>query len=79
VEETSVGTGSDLVNDIGFKIDLTSVVASFNPWRTHVERTGDVLAGSGLGEESGETIILSSRRSIHQSTIRLSISVVASC
>jgi hypothetical protein len=24
VEETSVGTGSDLVNDIGFKIDLTS-------------------------------------------------------
>jgi hypothetical protein len=26
VEETSVGTGSDLVNDIGFKIDLTSAM-----------------------------------------------------
>jgi len=78
VEETSVGTGSDLVNDIGFEIDLRSVMASFNPWITHVERTGDVLAGSGLGEESGESIILSSRRSIHQSAIRLSISVVAS-
>jgi hypothetical protein len=26
VEETSVGTGSDLVNDIGLKIDLTSAV-----------------------------------------------------
>jgi hypothetical protein len=28
VEETSVGTGSDLINDIGFKIDLTLVGTS---------------------------------------------------
>jgi hypothetical protein len=78
VEETSVGTGSDLVNDIGLKIDLRSVVASSNRYKTHVERSGDVLAGSGLGEESRESIIFSSRRSIHQSTIGLGISVVES-
>ena len=75
VEETSVGTSSDLVNDIGLKIDLTSVVASLEHSMTHIERSRNVLAGSGLGEESRESIILSSGRSIHQSTIGLNISV----
>ena len=52
VEETSVGTGSDLVNDIGLKIDLGSEMTSQRSIRTHVERSRNVLAGTSLGEES---------------------------
>jgi hypothetical protein len=46
VEQLSVGSGSDLVDDGGLKIDH--------------DTSGDVLAGSGLGEESVEGIITSS-------------------
>ena len=52
VEETSVGTSSDLVNDIGLKIDLGSEMTSQRSIRTHVERSRNVLAGTSLGEES---------------------------
>jgi len=65
VEKTSVGTSSDLVNDIGFKIDLTSATTPHGPQRTHVKGSRDVLSSSSLGEESRESIILVSSTSIH--------------
>ena len=43
MEELSVGSGSDLVHDGGFQIEE--------------DTSGDVLAGSGLGEESVEGVI----------------------
>ena len=45
VEELAVGAGADLVNHGGLKIDE--------------DRTGHVLAGSGLAEEGVESIITS--------------------
>ena len=46
VEQLSVGSGSDLIDDSGFQIEEYA--------------SGDVFSGSGLGEESVEGIITSS-------------------
>jgi len=39
--------------------------------RTHVEGPRDVLSGSSLREEGGETVVVGGRRSLHDSTVRL--------
>ena len=62
VEQASVGSRSDFVDDVGLQVD--------------VERSGDVLAGAGLGEESREAVVIGAGL-IHQSTIGLHISVFA--
>lgn len=62
VEKASVGSGSDLVDDVGLEVN--------------VERSGNVLAGTGLGEEGREAVIVGAGL-IHQSTIGLDVSAFA--
>ena len=57
VEETPVGAGPYLVDDIGLEID--------------VKRTGHVLARGCLGEESAETIVMRGRRVLNETTVGL--------
>jgi hypothetical protein len=57
VEETSVGARLDLVDDIGFKVD--------------VQRTGDMFARRSLGEEGTETIVVLRRGAFSDTAIGL--------
>lgn len=57
MEKTPVRAASDLIDDIGLEVD--------------VERTGHVLSGGCLREKCAEAIIVGTRRTIDQATIRL--------
>lgn len=57
VEETPVGARPYFVDDIGLEID--------------VERTGHVLAGGCLGEESAEAVIVCRGRVLNETTVGL--------
>lgn len=57
VEETPVGARPDLVDDIGFEID--------------VKRARDVLSRRGLREESAEAVIVGRGRALNETTVRL--------
>jgi len=57
VEETAVGTGSDLIDDIGLEVNI--------------EGTGNVFSGRGLREEGAEPVITRRDRIPGQTTIRL--------
>jgi hypothetical protein len=61
VEKTPVCARSNLVDDIGFQVD--------------VERTGHVLARGGFREESAETIIVRGRRVLNETTVGLKITL----
>lgn len=39
--------------------------------KTYVERTGNVLAGAGLGEEGRETVVVVRGRALHEAAIGL--------
>lgn len=57
MEETTIGTTSDLIDDIGLKVN--------------VEGTGNVFSGGSFGEESAEPVITRRGRVPHQTAIRL--------
>ena len=57
MEKGSVGTSSDLIDDIGLEVD--------------VERTRHMLARGGLREESAEAIVMSGGGSLNKTTIGL--------
>ena len=59
MEKTPVGTGADLVDNVGLEVD--------------VERAGNVLARRGLGEESAEAIIVGRGGALNETTIGLLI------
>ena len=57
VEETPVSAVSNLIDDIGLKVD--------------VERPRHVLAGGGLREKGAEAIIVGRWRALHETTVGL--------
>ena len=61
MEETPVRAGADLIDDVGFKVD--------------VEGAGHVLSGRGLREERAETIIVSRRRALDEAAVGLQTGV----
>ena len=58
MEETPVGAGPDLIDDVGLEVD--------------VKRAGDVLARRGLGEEGAEAIVVGGGGAVNETTIGLS-------
>ena len=57
MEEAAVGTGSDLIDDIGLKVNI--------------EGTGNVFSGRGLREEGAKPVITGRGRTLDQTTVRL--------
>ena len=57
MEETPVGTVSNLINDVGLQVN--------------VERPRHVLAGGGLREKGTEAIIMGRRRALQKATVGL--------
>lgn len=58
MEEAPVGSGPDLIDDVGLEVD--------------VKRAGNVLARRGLGEEGAEAIVVGGGRAVNETTIGLS-------